>query len=133
MKIKFLSIAFVAVAILAVSCNKKAEETTTAEPAVQEVADTVSIPAPAAEPVTEHIDNDIIEVTGKVTEINKGKDGYTAKITTAKGSNFAATISIPNLDDPKQYRAVKVGDNITVKGVVTNLESDVLIRVKELK
>ena len=131
MKIKFLSIAFVAAAILAVSCDKKAEEKTTAEPAVQEVVDTV--PAPATEPVTEHIDNDIIEVTGKVTEINQGKDGYTAKITTAKGSNFAATISIPNLDDPKQYRAVKVGDNITVKGVVTNLESDVLIRVKELK
>ena len=83
MKIKFLSIAFVTAAILAVSCDKKAEEKTTAEPAVQEVVDTVSVPAHAAEPVTEHIDNDIIEVTGKVTEINQGKDGYTAKITTA--------------------------------------------------
>lgn len=139
MKIKFLAIALLGAALSLTSCNKKAEETT--EPAVEEVvdttaavtepaADTTAVVAPSA---TEHKDNDVIEVTGKVTEINQGKDGYTAKLTTADNKVYSATISIPNLDNPKQYRAVKVGDNITVKGIVTNLESDVLIRVKELK
>ena len=121
------------------SCNKKAEETT--EPAVEEVVDTTAAAEPIVDttatqtalPGVEHKDNDVVEVTGKVTEINQGKDGYTAKIITADGKVYSATISIPNLDNPKQYRAVKIGDNITVKGVVTNLESDVLIRVKELK
>ena len=139
MKINVLSMALIGVAVLTVSCNKKAEET--AEPAVQEVVDTTAITAkPVADttaketlPGTEHKDNDVIEVTGKVTEINQGKDGYTAKVSTADGKVYSATISIPNLDNPKQYRAVKIGDNITVKGEVTNLESDVLIRVKELK
>lgn len=139
MKIKFLSIVLLGAAVLAASCNKKAEETT--EPAVEEVVDTTAVAEPIADttatpttlPGAEHKDNDVIEVTGKVTEINQGKDGYTAKITTTDGKAYSATISIPNLDNPKQYRAVKVGDNITVKGVVTNLESDVLIRVKELK
>lgn len=140
MKIKVLAIAFIGAAVLATSCNKKAEETT--EPAVEEIVDTTAVAAPVADttaapaavPATpEHKDNDVIEVAGKVTEINQGKDGYTAKISTAEGKAYSATISIPNLDNPKQYRAVKVGDNITVKGIVTNLESDVLIRVKELK
>jgi hypothetical protein len=139
MKIKVLSIALLGVALSLASCNKKAEETT--EPAVEEMVDTTAVATEttadtstvATPSITEHKDNDVIEVTGKVTEINQGKDGYTAKITTVKGKMYSATISIPNLDNPKQFRASKIGDNITVKGIVTNLESDVLIRVKELK
>lgn len=140
MKINVLSIALIGAAVLAASCNKKAEEAT--EPAVQEVADTTTIAAepvtdtaakPATLPGTEHKDNDVIEVTGKVTEIIQGKDGYMAKLTTADEKKYTATISIPNLDNPKQFKAVKIGDNITVKGNVTNLESDVLIVVRELK
>lgn len=139
MKINVLSIALIGAAVLAASCNKKTEEA--AQPAVQEVAETPAVAEPIADsvakpatlPGTEHRDNDVIEVTGKVTEIIQGKDGYMAKLTTADEKKYTATISIPNLDNPKQYRAVKIGDNITVKGVVTNLESDVLIRVKELK
>jgi RecJ-like exonuclease len=139
MKIKFLSIALLGAALSFTSCNKKAEETT--EPAVEEVVDATAAAEPIVDttatqtalPGVEHKDNDVIEVTGKVTEINQGKDGYTAKIYTPTGETYSVTISIPNLDNPKQYRAVKIGDNITVKGVVTNLESDVLIRVKELK
>ena len=139
MKINVLSIALLGAAVLAISCNKKAEEAT--EPAVQEIADstmiakpiTDSVTKPASLPGTELKDNDVIEVTGKVTEIVQGKDGYMAKLTTADEKKYTATISIPNLDNPKQFRAVKIGDNITVKGNVTNLESDILIIVRELK
>lgn len=138
MKYKILTAAVV-VALSFASCNNKKE--TTEETGAVEVVDTTSTPVTelkadsTATPVTtqEHKDDDVIEVTGEVTEINQGKDGYTAKLKTADGKAYAATISIPNLDNPKQYRASKVGDKITVKGIVTNLESDVLIRVKELK
>ena len=138
MKYKFLTAAVV-IALSIASCNNKketVEETgalemvdTTTTLQQENASDTTAVPATKPE----HKDDDVIEVTGEVTEINQGKDGYTAKLKTADGKAYAATISIPNLDNPKQYRASKVGDKITVKGVVTNLESDVLIRVKELK
>ncbi|PZR11267.1 MAG: hypothetical protein DI539_20735 [Flavobacterium psychrophilum] len=136
MRIKTLSILIVGTALLAVSCGKKAGENTI-EPATQEV-DAVATPTPEAavdttSAATGNEENAVIEVTGKVTEIIQGKDGYMAKLTTADNKKYTATISIPNLNDPKQFRAVKVGDNITVKGNVTNLESDVLIIVRELK
>lgn len=136
MKIKVLSIALIGAAVLATSCDKKAEKTT--EPAVEEIADTTTVAKPVVDTTATvtaptHKDGEVIEVTGKVTEINQGKDGYTATIYSPTGETYSATISIPNLDNPKQYRAVKIGENITVKGEVTNLESEVLIRVKELK
>lgn len=143
MNIKFFTAALLVAALSFASCDKK-KETTETEQAVTELPDTTSAPVtetpsdsvvatPVAPVTPENKDGDIIEVTGEVTEINQGKDGYTAKLKTADGKAYAATISIPNLDNPKQYRASKVGDKITVKGIVTNLESDVLIRVKELK
>ncbi len=133
---KILSIALFSAAIAFTACNNKKE--TVEETTVTEVADTTATPAAdAAEPTTvvpsEHKDGDSIEVTGEVTEINKGKDGYTAKLKTADNKAYSATISIPNMTDPKQFRAVNVGDKITVKGEVTNLEADVIIVVRELK
>lgn len=138
MKIKVLSAAVLLAAMLFTACNNKKE--TNEQEAVTEIVDTTAT-ALENEVATDtisfakpkHKDGEVIEITGEVTEINQGKDGYTAKLKTAEGKAFAATISIPNLDNPKQYRAVKAGDKITVKGEVTNLESDVLIIVRELK
>ena len=73
----------------------------------------------------------IISVEGKVSEINNGKDGYTAILSTEDGIYFA-TISIPNLKDPKQYRAVKIGETIKVTGDSWKMESDNYITVREL-
>ena len=72
-------------------------------------------------------------VTGSVVSINQGKDGYTAEIKDAQGMAYFATISIPNLDDAKQYRAVKVGDNITVTGEEWEMEGKKQIKATELK
>lgn len=142
MNTKVLTMAVLAAALSFASCNDKKEAVE--ETSATEIVDSTTTSSQVAEtsvdstnvtPVatTEHKDGDTLEITGEVTEINQGKDGYTAKLKTAEGKAYAATISIPNLDNPKQYKASKVGDKITVKGVVTNLESDVLIRVKELK
>lgn len=135
MNTKVLSLALIGAALSFTACKK---ETTKEEEPVVEVTDSTVIEMPAvdstgvatdAPTVTE---TKTITVTGKVTEINKGKDGYTAKISSADGPSYFATISIPNLADPKQYRTVKVGDNITVKGEPTNIEEDVLVKVTEL-
>ena len=73
-----------------------------------------------------------VSVVGTVQEINRGKDGYTAKITDEAGKVYNATISIPNLKDPKQYRSVQVGDKITVKGESFQSDVDNYIVVREL-
>jgi RecJ-like exonuclease len=133
---KIFTMALLTAAVSFTACKKE----TTTETTTTEVTDTTTIPEPVAEDTATATteapaqkDGEAITVTGKVTEINQGKDGYTAKIEAADGKKYSATISIPNLADPKQYRAVKAGDEITVTGEVTNLEDDVLIRVKELK
>ena len=72
-----------------------------------------------------------ISMEGKVQEINKGKDGYTAILDTKQGVYYA-TISIPNLKDPKQYRAVEIGETIKVTGDSWKMENDNYITVREL-
>ena len=77
--------------------------------------------------------NDTIAVQGKVNEINKGKDGYTAILTAEDGKIYYATISIPNLKDPKQYRTVAIGETIKIKGNSWKMEDDNYITVRELE
>ncbi|NDI98944.1 DUF4348 domain-containing protein [Flavobacterium sp. LaA7.5] len=132
---KKVLIALSTIAILT-ACNDKKKDTTE-EPAVIEIKDTVAVDntevtAPDASIVTP-ADGDVITVEGKVTEIINGKDGYTAKIESSSGEKYSATISIPNMDNPKDFRKVEVGDMITVTGDVINLENDVLIKVTQLK
>ncbi len=74
-----------------------------------------------------------VTVDGKVTGITQGKDGQTAELTDDSGKKYYATISIPNLKDPKQYRAVKVGDRIIVKGDSWKMEDGLHIKVTEIK
>jgi len=83
----------------------KAVETKPAKPTVKtEEAKPVEKPARA------------MTVKGVVKEINRGKDGYTAKIETADGQLVAATVSRSNLYDAKQYREVAVGETVRVTG-----------------
>lgn len=74
-----------------------------------------------------------ITLTGKVSEINKGKDGYTASIISDDNETYFATISIPNLADPKQYRTVEIGEIITFSGEAWNMEQDKYVVVRELQ
>lgn len=120
------------------ACAEKKETTTTEdqEPVATEVADTTATAADtvtdAATAIEKPVDGAEITVKGKVTEINHGKDGYSAKLQGEDGKSYVATISIPNMADPKQYRSVNVGDVITVIGESHVIESDILIKVTKL-
>jgi hypothetical protein len=74
-----------------------------------------------------------ITVKGIVKDINKGKDGYTARIETSAGQVVAATISRSNLKDPKQYRDLAIGDVVTVTGNTWKLDgvNQMTVRVME--
>lgn len=74
-----------------------------------------------------------VTIQGRVAQITNGKDGYTALIMEDSGREYYATISRVNLADPQQYREVKEGDKITVKGESFKLDEKLHIKVHELK
>ncbi|MEY8760506.1 hypothetical protein [Chryseobacterium tongliaoense] len=61
--------------------------------------------------------DDTISVTGKITKIENGKDGYMTTIQDSAGKEYVATISIVNLQKSgSQYKRYEVGNTISVKG-----------------
>lgn len=61
--------------------------------------------------------NHELSITGEITAIENGKDGYTTTIKDVDGKIYYATISIVNLQKSgSEYKAYKIGDKITVKG-----------------
>lgn len=72
-------------------------------------------------------------VKGKVEAIQRGKDGYTAKLVTAGNKIFFVTISHANLKDHTQYRTVAVGDTLSVKGDTLTIGNEAHITVREIR
>lgn len=127
MKKVYRSLILVVAITTMASCNSNKKATVT-----EDGTEVVKVRTPeATEESKEEEKDSIISVEGEVKEINQGKDGYTAILTTEDGIYFA-TISIPNLKDPKQYRAVKIGETIKVKGDSWKMEEDNYITVREL-
>jgi predicted small lipoprotein YifL len=136
MKNTFLSLSMALALFALTACTEKKGTITNEDPAAVEVVDATATDVDStAVPATEEIEpkEEIITVSGKVTEINQGKDGYTAKIKTTEGKFYFATISIPNMADPKQYKSVKIGESITVTGESFPVEEDTMIKVTSLK
>lgn len=79
--------------------------------------------------------NSEISVTGKVTAIENGKDGYIATLKTDDNKEYIATISIVNLNrSGGEYQPHSIGDIITVKGSSwKDVANKVYITVRELK
>lgn len=71
-------------------------------------------------------------VSGKVSAIQQGKDGYTATIENAKGQIYYGTISIPNLGNPELFKQAAIGDAIIVKGEVWKMGKEKQITVREI-
>ncbi|ASK29976.1 hypothetical protein CEY12_07580 [Chryseobacterium sp. T16E-39] len=62
-------------------------------------------------------DSTTLSVTGKVTNIENGKDGYMATIQDADGKEYTATISIVNLQKSGgTFKRYEIGNTISVKG-----------------
>ena len=72
------------------------------------------------------------KITGIVQSVEKGKDGYTAKIKTTEGVIYFAVISIPNLGSPEKYRAFKTGEKVTLFGEIWKMGDDNRITVRKI-
>jgi hypothetical protein len=71
-------------------------------------------------------------ITGLVQSVEKGKDGYTAKIETKEATIYFATISIPNLGSADQYREFKIGEKVTLFGEIWKMGDDNRITVRKI-
>ncbi len=71
-------------------------------------------------------------VSGKVESIEGGKDGYTAKITTDQKEVYFATVSIVNVGGPQNYKQVKIGDQVSIKGEFWKSEDENHIKVTQI-
>lgn len=71
-------------------------------------------------------------VSGKVVSVEFGKDGYTAKVNTDKNEIYFATISIVNVGGPQNYKLLKEGQEVKVKGEIWKSETENHIKVKEI-
>jgi hypothetical protein len=132
MKVKAL-ILILATALSLASCGDKKADT---NEGVANSTEEIDKTAVANDTLTPNVDTEApvtVTVNGKVADITMGKDGYTAHITDDSGRDYYATISRVNLHDPSQYREVKMGDKITVKGESFKLEDKLHIKVHELK
>ncbi|HEX8016403.1 MAG TPA: hypothetical protein VF465_14310 [Flavobacterium sp.] len=71
-------------------------------------------------------------VSGKVESIENGKDGYTAKINTAKNEVYFATVSIVNVGGPENFKRFKEGDEVSVQGEIWKSENENHIKVTRI-
>lgn len=71
-------------------------------------------------------------VSGKVESVKNDKDGYTAKVKTAKNQIYLATISIVNVGGPQNYKALKEGEEVILKGEIWKMDSEKHIKVTEI-
>ncbi|WP_291285659.1 hypothetical protein [Flavobacterium sp.] len=71
-------------------------------------------------------------IAGKVDAIESGKDGYTAKISTDAKEVYFATISIVNVGGPQNYKTLKIGDIVSVKGEIWKSEDENHIKVTQI-
>lgn len=71
-------------------------------------------------------------VSGKVESIESGKDGYTAKINTDTKEVYFATISIVNVGGPQNYKQLKIGDVVSLKGEIWKSDDENHIKVTQI-
>ncbi len=69
---------------------------------------------------------------GKVKEIKNEKDGYTAQIVDKKGEIYSAVISIPNMDNPQNFKTFKIKNDVSVIGDVWKLGNENHVTVREI-
>jgi hypothetical protein len=71
-------------------------------------------------------------ISGKVESVEFGKDGYTSKINTDKNEVYFAVISIVNVGGPQNYKQLKVGEEVSLKGEIWKTETEKHMKVKEI-
>lgn len=91
----------------------------------QEPNTTESTPESVATPTT--------TITGIVYDLQFGKDGYTATISTANADVYSALVSIVNMGGPDNYVELQLGEMATLSGELLQLNEENRLIVQEIK
>ena len=112
-KLLFISVMALIVTGFTACNNKKAEPVVQDEtPIITESETPVENEAPVADEVMAEM-----TVTGKITKIENGKDGYMATLKSPDNKEYVTTISVVNFQKSgATYKKHEVGETITVKG-----------------
>lgn len=110
--------------LLTTSCNNAPKEAAPITPVA---------PSPVQPPAPQVPDSTIATVSGKVTEIKQGKDGYTARLETEGKKVYFVTVSHSNLRDHSQFRTVEIGETLTVEGESWKIGNEEQVTVRAIK
>ncbi len=75
---------------------------------------------------------DTMTINGTVKVITFGKDGYTADVQTGANGIYAALVSIVNVGGREKYKTCEVGDQVSFKGVPSDLGGVKQLKVTEI-
>jgi hypothetical protein len=125
MKKKLRNTVVFSVVLLLCSCNSKKEDNEILNDSTKSVTVNDSIKAKPKAEISKSIE-------GKVEEIVNGKDGYTAKVSTASSEVYFVTVSHSNLTYHEQYKTFKLGEEIKVTGVFWQIENTNQITVRTI-
>ncbi len=122
-------IAIVSAFITLVACEQHKKSTV-----IESGEEVVKVRTPKEDTITktEVAENTSISVGGIVTDINMGKDGYTATIETSEKEIYHVTISHANLKDPKQYKQVEKGAMLNVSGDYWKMDNQNQVTVRTI-
>jgi hypothetical protein len=119
MKTKLLATAAIALLTLA-GCKDKAENATFKDDVVSEPSRLELLPEPDAPQ-----EGDTITFEGLVTEVTNGTDGYIANVYLPSGESYNVTVSKTKLKDPKQFKTVEKGNDVSGTGEITVRGGDI--------
>jgi len=71
-------------------------------------------------------------IEGIVKATTSGKDGFSATILTNENELFQVIVSIPNLNDPKQYRRFNTNEIVKLYGDFWTMNGEKQLTVREI-
>ena len=71
--------------------------------------------------------------SGTVEAIERGKDGYTARLKDKNNQYYQAVISRVNLANTTEYQELTIGDQVKVYGDTVRLGEEISIKVNKIK
>ncbi|RYG31524.1 MAG: hypothetical protein EOO01_35310 [Chitinophagaceae bacterium] len=109
---KVIIVGAVVFSAIITSCGSSSSPETPVQQDTAKAAQTIPQDTVAAPPAS-----DTLRVTGVISKIENGKDGYMATLKDSTGKEFVATISIVNLQKGNsKFKRYNTGEKITVSG-----------------
>ncbi|MEL7020948.1 MAG: SH3 domain-containing protein [Bacteroidota bacterium] len=72
-------------------------------------------------------------VTGVIYGVQSGKDGYSLNISTADTTTYTAMLSVANMENPKDYTELYLGETVTLSGELLDISNPKRLIVRNIE